>query len=50
MDADYRCILFESEFTHHSYEQGMKAFCERKNHSDFAKEMSRSVKESETEP
>ena len=45
MDAQYRKGLFDKGSSAKSYEEWMKAFCERKYNSDFAKEMSRSVAE-----
>ncbi len=43
MDEQYRMDLFYKGSVQ-SYEEWMKAFCERKYNSDFSREMSRSVK------
>ncbi|MCR4856137.1 MAG: nitroreductase family protein [Erysipelotrichaceae bacterium] len=45
MDKDYRRKLFDKGSTVRTYEEWMKAFCERKYNSDFSREMSRSVAE-----
>lgn len=45
MDKEYRRMLFDKHPQNRSYEDWMKAFCERKYNSDFSREMSRSVKE-----
>lgn len=45
MDADELRELFSIRATQKSYEEYMKAFCERKYNSDFSIEMSRSVGE-----
>ena len=45
MDNDYLKELFSWKATAKSYEDWMKAFCERKYNSGFAREMTRSVKE-----
>lgn len=44
MDKEYRKQLFEYKAAPRSYEEWMKAFCERKYNSDFSVEMTRSVK------
>ena len=45
MDDDYLKALFAWKAGAKSYEDWMKAFCERKYNSGFAREMSRSVRE-----
>ena len=45
MDKDYLKELFSWKAAAKSYEDWMKAFCERKYNSGFAREMTRSVKE-----
>lgn len=45
MDKDYLEELFSWKAAAKSYEDWMKAFCERKYNSGFAREMTRSVKE-----
>lgn len=44
MDTTYYEDLFAYKASAKSYEEWMKAFCERKFNSDFSKEMTRSVK------
>lgn len=43
MTSEYREDLFQEKGKRQLYEAGMKAFCERKYNSDFAREMTRSV-------
>ena len=45
MDAEELCELFSIRAEKKSYEDYMRAFCTRKYNSDFACEMSRSVRE-----
>ena len=45
MDGDELSSLFSIRTEKKSYEDYMKAFCERKYNSDFSREMSRSVRE-----
>ena len=45
MNEDELCDLFSVRSEQRSYEDYMKAFCERKYNSDFSVEMSRSVGE-----
>lgn len=45
MDEDELRELFSKKAKEKSYEDWMKAFCDRKYNSDFSKEMSRSVRE-----
>ena len=45
MDEKYRKGLFDKGSSRMTYEEWMKAFCERKYNSDFSREMTRSVKE-----
>ena len=45
MDEEYRKGLFDKGSSRMTYEEWMKAFCERKYNSGFSREMTRSVKE-----
>ena len=45
MNSEYREKLFAYKAQARSYEDFMRAFCNRKYNSDFSKEMTRSVRE-----